>query len=295
MPVDYIGLLNICKLPGMSSHEVVSRVRRLADMKRVGHAGTLDPSACGVLVVCLGPATRLSDYIGVGRKAYRAELTFGITTDSADAEGAIIGQADASGLREEEVIAAMPQFTGTFQQRPPVHSAIWIDGRRAYQMARQGEEMEMPMREVTIDVFTPVRFQPGPRARLLADITCAKGTYIRSLAHDLGQVLGVGATLSFLARTRIGDFHIDDAVTLDELETAAIAGQFDRYLLPADTPIMSFPEIRVPASPATEQYRLGNQLKVEAEPGLYRVYLDERFSGLGRVEKGLLRPTVNFR
>ena len=193
--MEYCGLLNICKLPGMSSHEVVNVVRRIAGMKRIGHAGTLDPSACGVLLVCMGKAARLSDYLSAGCKSYRAEILFGITTDGSDAEGRILSQRDAGHLREADVLAALPRFTGTFLQRPPARSAVWIKGQRAYQLVLSGETVEMPLREVTVSAYTPVRFIPGTHPRLLADITCSRGTYIRSLAYDLGEALGVGATL----------------------------------------------------------------------------------------------------
>ncbi len=165
--MDYFGLLNICKLPGMSSHEVVNVVRRIAGMKRVGHSGTLDPSACGVLLVCLGKAARLSDYISAGCKSYRADILFGIITDGGDAEGRVLAQQDAGHLREAEVVAAIRPFTGTFLQRPPARSAVWIHGERAYAMVLRGETVEMPLREVTVSAFTPVRFVAGTHPRLL--------------------------------------------------------------------------------------------------------------------------------
>lgn len=292
--MEAVGILNICKLPGMSSHEVVLRVRRIVGMKRVGHAGTLDPSACGVLVVCLGQATRLSDYISSGLKTYRAEFTFGLTTDSADAEGDVTGSCKAGDLREPEVAAAMQQFTGTFAQRPPEHSAIWIDGQRAYHLARRGAEMQMPLRQVTVEVFTLLRFIPGPRARLLADITCSKGTYIRALARDLGEAVATGATLSFLARTGVGGCRLEEAVTLDEVRNAVDGNAFEQVLQPPDTSLTHIPSLDISPIPTAAHYRAGNPLPLDADEGLYRVYLHERFLGLARTGEGLLRSVVNF-
>ena len=291
-PGGHIGLLNICKVPGMSSHTVVAIVRRLAGLKRVGHTGTLDPAACGVLPVCLGSATRLADYISAGPKSYRAEFSFGITTESLDVEGPISGHAAAGGLTEAQVVAALPHFLGTQQQFPPVHSAVQIGGQRAYAMARQGQELHLPAREVTVYAFTPVRFQAGARPRLLADITCGKGTYIRSLARDLGEKLGTGATLTFLARTQVGQCRLADAVTLDELAAAADSGRFDAYLQSPDLALPHLPALTLSAAEA--HYRLGNAVSLAAPADLYRIYLEGRFLGLGRSDGTLLRAIVNL-
>jgi len=287
-----MGLLNIFKVPGMSSHEVVNVMRRIAGMRRIGHAGTLDPSACGVLMVCLGKAARLADYISGGCKSYRAEFLFGVTTDGCDAEGRITAQTDAGHLREAEVVAALAPFTGTFLQRPPARSAVWINGERAYEMVLRGKAVEMPFREVTVSAFTPVRFLPGEHPRFLADITCSRGTYIRSLAHDLGEALGVGATLSFLARTNVSGCTIEDAVTLDELEAAKAAGDFARYVLSPDIALAHIPPFHLPAE--EERYRRGTPIPIDGTPGLYRVYQANQFLGLGRWEEGVLRNVVNL-
>jgi len=286
--MDCIGLFNICKVPGMSSHEVVNVVRRIVGMKRVGHSGTLDPCACGVLLVCLGKAARLSDYISAGSKSYRAEVLFGITTDGGDAEGTILTQTDAGHLCEDEVIAALPQFTGAFQQRPPARSAVWINGERSYDLVLRGQAVEMPMRNVNISVLTPVRFVPGTHPRLLLDITCSRGTFIRSLAYDLGEVLGVGATLSFLARTAVSGCRISDAVTLDELA----AGDFTHWLHSPDIALEHIPAFILPEEQAT--YQRGTPVTVPGVPGLYRIYLESRFLGLGQWEDGVLRNVVNL-
>ncbi len=289
--MEHIGLLNICKLPGMSSHSVVAVVRRLSGIKRVGHTGTLDPSACGVLPICVGSATRLADYVSAGPKTYRAEFSFGVTTDSLDVEGTVTSRVTATGLTESAVLAALPQFVGIQQQRPPIHSAVQIGGRRAYDMARNGEEVTLPSREVTIYAFEAVRYQDGKIPRLLADITCSKGTYIRSMARDLGDAVGTGATLTFLARTQVGQCRLADAVTLDELASAGPAG-FAAFL---QSPDLALPHLPVVTLTSTgEQYRQGNAVPTTAPAGLYRVYLVDWFLGLGRSEDGTLRAVVNL-
>lgn len=287
------GLINIYKLPGMSSHDAVYHVRNVTQVKRVGHTGTLDPAACGVLPICVGPATRLADYINAGPKSYRAEFLLGVTTDSGDAKGEVTSRRDASHLTEAEIRATITRFTGTIRQRPPRVSAVWIEGRRAYHLAREGKEIEMPEREVTIYAFTPVRLQRAVHPRLLADITVSKGTYIRSLAVDLGEALGVGACLSFLARTAVGNCLLPDAVTTDELADAARRGELLRWLRPADEALPHIPALV--ADTTLDSYRHGVQVRdVSAPPGLYRVYVEGQFAGLGQVKEGMLTPSVNL-
>ena len=212
------GFLNINKPLDWTSHDVVARIRgRARDMGRrvkVGHAGTLDPLADGVLVVCLGAATRLSDYLMRGGKTYRAEITLGKTTDTYDGSGAVLSNADSSHITREDIDAALPQFLGAIEQLPPMHSAIKMGGVKLYQLARQGKSIERKPRAVTIDSVEILRWQP-PTVEL--EIVCGSGTYIRSLAHDLGMALGVGAYLSGLTRAASGNFTLADSVTLESL------------------------------------------------------------------------------
>ena len=270
---------------------MVYKVRKIVGMARVGHTGTLDPVACGVLPICLGVATRLADYIAAAPKSYRAEFLLGVTTDSGDAEGCILARTEASHLRAEDIDAALPQFTGVIHQRPPLRSAVWIEGVRAYHHARAGREIEMPLREVQVYAFTPVHFQPGPFPRLLADITCAKGTYIRSLATDLGEALGVGASLSFLARTAVGACRMEEAVTTEELAAAVAAGDLDKLIRHPDTALTYLPAVELPTDAVA--FRRDVTYPVTVEPGLYRVYYHGSFLGLGQVAAGILRRTVN--
>lgn len=205
----------INKPKGMSSHDVVYRVRRATGIKKVGHAGTLDPLATGLLIMLVGrEETKMQAQYMDGDKEYEAEITFGQVSETYDAEGPITPSGDATHLTRAEIEAILPQFTGTIQQRPPAHSAIKVNGQRLYKKARQGtiQDSDIPIREVRIDALEIIDFTAPV---LTLRIQCGKGTYIRSLAHDLGEVLGCGAYMSELKRTKIGSFSVDDAQDLD--------------------------------------------------------------------------------
>lgn len=211
------GFLNLLKPPGMTSHDVVSAVRRTLQTKSVGHTGTLDPAAAGVLVLTVGEYTRLGQYLLEGDKAYRAEITLGLTTDSADVEGVVLAEDSAAGVTEEAVDAALVPLTGSVTMRPPAYSAVRVDGKRLYELARAGKQVEAPERTVEVSQLTKLGFAPGHRARVLVDVTCSKGTYIRSLAVMLGKSLGCGGHLSMLIRAAVGVHRLDEAVTFEEL------------------------------------------------------------------------------
>lgn len=218
------GFLNIDKPQGITSHDVVNKVRWLLKSRglkrlKVGHAGTLDPMATGVLVVCVGAASRLSEYVMGHEKVYRATVQFGVETDSYDADGETVATADASHITREKAEAALTPFIGDILQVPPMHSAIKKDGKKLYDLARAGITIEREPRPVHIRRLAwlgwDTTFPDRPSGVL--EITCGAGTYIRSLAHDLGAALGVGAHLTALARTRSGAFSVERAVTLDAL------------------------------------------------------------------------------
>ena len=217
------GILNIDKPPGMTSHDVVARVRRLAGQKRVGHAGTLDPDATGVLLVCLGQATRLADLLTAEGKEYRATLALGAATTTEDASGDILTETDASHVTEQHLRELLPRFTGLIQQVPPMVSAVHHQGQRLYTLARQGIMVEREARPVRIDVLTLRGFVPGPRPTAVLEVVCGKGTYIRTLCADLGAALGVGGHMASLRRTRVGGFPVSGAVPLDVLTETNIA------------------------------------------------------------------------
>ncbi|MEM9951198.1 MAG: tRNA pseudouridine(55) synthase TruB [Chloroflexota bacterium] len=218
MTKQVFGFLNIDKPAGLTSHDVVARVRRLCrnsvGKTKVGHAGTLDPMATGVLVICLGYATRLSEYAMQSTKTYRAKVHLGIETDTYDAEGEVLTQKDASHITLDDVRNAIQPNIGDIQQLPPMYSAIKKDGKKLYELAREGIEIEREARAVTIYDIKIVSWQ-SPVIEL--DVTCGSGTYIRSLAHDIGAFLHVGAHLSGLIRTQSGSFTVEDALDLQAL------------------------------------------------------------------------------
>lgn len=212
------GILVLDKPTGQTSHDCVYAVRRLFGTRKVGHTGTLDPAATGVLVVCLGRATRIIELLTGCDKTYLGEIGFGVETDSYDADGAVVAEADASGVTQPEVAAALDAFRGEFDQIPPMVSAKRVGGQRLHQLARQGKVIERPASRVVIRELALRSFQAGERASAELHVVCGAGTYIRSLAHDLGAVLGCGAHLRSLRRTRVGRFDLRQAATLPELE-----------------------------------------------------------------------------
>ena len=218
------GILNVDKAPGMTSHDVVARVRRIAHIKRVGHAGTLDPDATGVLLVCLGQATRLSDYLADEGKDYRAVLALGATTTTEDASGDVLTRTDASHLTEQDLADVLPRFLGDVSQIPPMVSAVHHEGRRLYELAREGVTVERAARTIRIDGIELLDFTPGEAAQATLDVSCGKGTYIRTLCADLGAALGVGGHMATLRRTRVGTFGVDEAMPLDQLTEENLPG-----------------------------------------------------------------------
>lgn len=207
------GVVNLLKPPGMTSHDAVAFVRRVMGLKKVGHTGTLDPAAAGVLPICVGQATRLAEYLQAGTKEYIAEATFGSQTDSGDLLGETILEADFSHVNLENLRQILDQFRGKIEQTPPLHSAIKVGGKKLYELARAGETIEIPTRQVTISRIFVTRWE-SPRATI--HIECSGGTYIRSLVRDLGLALDSAATMTFLVRTRSGGFSLDEAVACEE-------------------------------------------------------------------------------
>ncbi len=235
-----VGLAIVDKPAGWTSHDVVARMRRLARTRKVGHAGTLDPMATGVLVLGIGRATRLLGHLQLADKEYLATIRLGESTITDDAEGEIIETADASGLDLARIEAAMAPLTGDIAQVPSKVSAIKVDGRRSYARVRAGEDVELAARPVTVSVFEAVDVRTGERtADVEVRVVCSSGTYVRALARDLGASLGVGGHLTMLRRTRVGGFGLDRARTLDQLaERLDITGlddaaraAFDRRVL----------------------------------------------------------------
>ena len=244
------GILVVAKPTGPTSHDVVALVRRLAATKRVGHGGTLDPFAAGVLPVFLGHATRVVEYHLGDQKAYRATMCFGASSTTDDLEGELT-PADGAAPSKDAVEAALPALTGPISQRPPAYSAIKVAGRRAYAMARAGESITLPSRDVTIHGLELVDWDGADPDRPVAilDVTCSAGTYVRALARDLGERVGSAAYLGALTRTASGGFVLADAVSLDDIRTAAAPGPdgLRGLLRPIDVGLERFPEVALTA------------------------------------------------
>ncbi len=225
------GILNVNKPAGMTSYGVVAAVKRLAGQRRVGHAGTLDPDATGVLPVCLGKATRIVEFFMDAAKVYVAEIELGACTDTYDAAGTVTSRGDASSVSREDMEAALEGFRGVIEQTPPMYSALKHQGRPLYDLAREGVTVERASRRVTIHRLELLEWH-SPRLKI--EVECSKGTYIRSLTHDIGQRLGCGAYLKTLERTRYGIFDIEHAVGLEQVKEASERGEWEGLLFPID-------------------------------------------------------------
>lgn len=286
------GIFNIDKPVGMTSHDVVARVRRLTRQKRVGHAGTLDPSASGVLPICVGQATRVAEYLSESGKCYQAIVVFGAVTDTYDAEGEVLRSAPVH-LTREQIDAALPAFLGPQMQLPPLYSAIKLAGQPLYKLARAGIAAERQARPIVISRLDVLDWQPPA---LTLEVECSKGTYIRSLAYDLGERLECGAHLGGLARLRSGPFTLEDSLTLEALAQALEDGSWVNYLYAPDEALLDRQAVIL--GPASEKrLLLGQSLRfpppvpappsaADAQPPdmtLLRAYsIDGRFLGILR-------------
>jgi tRNA pseudouridine55 synthase len=242
------GILNLWKPPGMTSHDVVAIVRRLSGQRRVGHAGTLDPMAEGVLVVGVGQGTRMLEYLVGGTKEYCARIHLGIATDTDDADGAALSVKDVKAFRRPTIERVLQSFVGRQEQLPPTYSALKKDGQPAYRLARAGLDVERTPRLVDIESIQLVRWQ---RPHVICHVTCSKGTYIRSLARDAGVILGCGAHLCGLVRLRSGVFTLEEAVPLPLLQHALAEGYWQQLLLPLDVAVADRPALIVGAGDET--------------------------------------------
>ena len=279
------GFLNVNKPAGCTSSNVVVRVRRLLPRgTSVGHGGTLDPEACGVLPICVGSATRLFDYIIDKQKTYVARLKLGVETDTQDATGQILRELPVC-AGPDDVKRALPAFIGDIEQVPPMFSALKRDGQRLYTLARRGEAVALEPRRCRVDHIEYLGAEDG-NVHLLR-IDCGKGVYIRTLCHDIGQALGCGGHMLTLQRTAAGVFHIEDALTPEMVAERAAAGTLSEALLPLDAPLQHLPAVRVGAR-FTHAVKNGNPLKARwldapvTGMGPVRVYLEDAFAGIGQ-------------
>ncbi len=279
------GIINILKPPGMTSHDAVSYIRRVFAMKKVGHAGTLDPAAAGVLPVFLGSATRLIEYSTEAAKSYRVEVTFGFETDTGDDTGKVTQTGPCelpARQRLEEVLAT---FIGAITQIPPVYSAIKVDGKKLYELARAGIAVEPKARQVHIH---DIRILEVRRSTLLLDVDCSKGTYIRSLCQDIGRKLGCPAVMSFLVRTKVGDFTLEQAVSIEE-----ISNKKEAIVLPLDFAVAHLPLVKLSPSECKDLQQ-GKAVFAQTCPSsLVRLYdTQKRLVGIGQYDStsSLLKP-----
>ncbi|MDR1996692.1 tRNA pseudouridine(55) synthase TruB [Azonexus sp.] len=270
------GVLLLDKPLGLTSNDALQKARRLFSAAKGGHTGTLDPAASGLLPLCFGEATKFSADLLDADKTYEAVLQLGVTTDSGDAEGQVVATAPVM-VDEAAIRQALAQFTGDIRQVPPMHSALKRNGRPLYELARQGIEVEREARAVTIHALELLAFAG---ASLALRVRCSKGTYIRTLAADLGQALGCGAHLMALRRTAVGDLDLAGAITLAELEALAEADRRQR-LQPVDALLRSLPRVDL-ADPAAERFSHGNPVDLSLGlAGKIRVYADGRLIGVG--------------
>lgn len=225
------GIINVYKEKGYTSHDVVAVLRKIAGQKKIGHTGTLDPDATGVLPVCLGRATKLCDLLTDRDKTYEAVLLLGKTTDTQDISGAILKEQPTDHLNEAEVTKVIESFKGTYDQIPPMYSALKVNGKKLYELAREGKTVERKSRKVTIYQIHIKEIQL-PRVRM--EVTCSKGTYIRTLCHDIGNLLGTGGCMEELTRTKVGRFELKDSLKLEELRDLAQNGRLEDALIPLD-------------------------------------------------------------
>jgi len=254
------GILNVNKEAGLTSFQVVAMVRRGTGQRRAGHAGTLDPAATGVLLVCLGQAVRVSEYLMAMPKVYRARVMLGSATDTYDAEGAVTSESPLTGLSRRTVEEALVRFVGEISQAPPPFSAVKIRGEPAYRLARRGRDVRPAPRTVRIYRIDIRAFEP-PSVEI--EVECGRGTYIRSLAHDLGQALGCGAHLGALVRTRVGPFRIEDALSCAELQAALADGTWRQHLSPLDRALVGLPAVTLEMA---EEQDVRHGLPVRIEP-----------------------------
>ena len=284
------GILLVDKEQGWTSSDVVARLRGILHERRIGHAGTLDPLATGLLVVMVGRAARASDYLMRHPKQYRAVLRPGIVTDTQDITGSILSRSDARPA-EQELEVVLAQFRGEQTQIPPMYSAIKVKGRKLYDIARRGGEVERAPRSVTVDKLTLIGREGDG---FVLDVTCSAGTYIRTLCHDIGQALGCGACMAQLRRLASGIYSVQNASTLEEIATRASGGTITDLLLSVDSVFADLEKLPVGEQEAF-RIRCGGIVPIEGEDRRVRVYSPSgEFLMVGCVENGLLKTEKSF-
>lgn len=300
------GVLPVRKPVDYTSHDVVAKARRLLKIKRIGHTGTLDPKVTGVLPLCIGRATRLVEYMQELPKEYEAVLTLGLATDTEDTTGTVLEQLDCVVVTREEVERVLQSFVGTIAQVPPMYSAVKVDGKRLYELARAGVEVERKSREVDIYRITTLGMELGqPHPEIRFRVSCSKGTYIRTLCVDIGRALGVPAVMSSLVRTATGSITLDRCVTFEQIEQAVADGSIGQLIIPADEAVPHLPAVTLTEPKQGTLALQGRTLAIPvnqlpdtpASNGLCRLYAsDQTFLGIFRTdrERGMLLPEKVF-
>ncbi len=284
------GFLNLDKPFDWTSHDCVAKTRKLLRIKKIGHAGTLDPAATGVLPVAIGKATRLLQYLP-DDKAYKATIRLGVQTTTDDLQGEIIAQQSVTGLDLETVKTALQQFQGKIEQIPPSYSAIQVDGKRLYDLARKGEIVEAPVRNVEIFNIDILDWRDGEFPELDVNIACGGGTYIRAIARDLGAILETGGTLATLQRTVSSGFNLTNSITLTDLEAKLKTEEFQPMV--ADAPLQHLSEITLPETEA-RRWCQGQKISLDSQVSeIARIYNEQRlFLGIGELKEDLLIPRM---
>lgn len=252
------GIVNVYKECGFTSHDVVAKLRGIFHMKKIGHTGTLDPDAMGVLPVCVGKATKVCSLLTDQDKTYQAGVRLGVSTDTQDLTGTIINTCQVD-VTEEQIREVLDKFVGEIQQIPPMYSAVKVNGKRMYELARQGKEVERKPRKITIHNIQ-IESMDLLKNEFSIEVTCSKGTYIRTLCHDIGEQLGCGAAMKSLVRTRVGNFLLEEAQTLAEIERAVQKKEVDKLFSPIDSLFLSYPRCEV-ASDALSLLQNGNKVR----------------------------------
>ncbi len=254
------GIINVYKEKGFTSHDVVAKLRGIAGQRKIGHTGTLDPDAVGVLPVCLGRATKVCDLLTEKDKTYEALLLLGVETDTQDTSGEVLREGDTSSLTEEQVEAAIFSYVGEYNQIPPMYSALKVNGKKLYELAREGKTVERKARRVKIHSIRIVEMNL-PRIRI--EVECSKGTYIRTLCHDIGEKLGCGGCMEELIRTKVSCFELSESYKLSELQQMKAEGNLEQAVMPVDALFSQYPKIVVKEQWAKLAYN-GNALFAKA-------------------------------
>lgn len=287
------GIILIDKPQDWTSHDVVGKLRRLLREKRIGHSGTLDPMATGLLVVFVGRATRAVEFAESDEKQYIAGLRLGVETDTQDITGTVLKTTEQH-ITVDELRTVLPKFVGEIDQIPPMYSALKVNGQKLYDIARKGGEVERKPRRITIHSLEIADNSHLEEGDFCLDVTCSKGTYIRTLCRDIGEALGVGGTMSSLRRIRAGGFHLEQAVTLERVAEMAEQGRAEELLLPVDSLFLAFAPMTL-TEKQTKRTMVGGQFSVAVSDGTYRFYDHKgRFLALGKVENGTASTIKSF-